>query len=137
MSIEKKYTIEGYTDYETQNPDLVVWGKEVSDGHHTMSELYRHRFALWIALCKVYDNYKTPLDSRIKCWKSSTHSDGSCYVGWFLLGMTVTTFHGDNLQLSYHLPMELWDKVNVLALPVAPKYDGHTSEDVLKRLEQL
>ena len=68
-----------------------IHAESVSDGHHTMNELYEHRHRLFLALLKIYDTYITPLDSRgstIRCWKSKQHDDGSMYDGWFIAGMT-------------------------------------------------
>lgn len=110
---------------------------EVSDGHHTMTELYEHRYVLFMALIKIYDNYITPLNTRVKCWKSKLHSDGSSYEGWFIVGMTIKQITGPSKQITYHFPMRWFDKINVMSLDRAPEYDGHTSEDVLKRLMEL
>jgi hypothetical protein len=116
----------------------------ISDGYHTMSELYEHRHRLFLALTKIYDNYITPLDSHVRCWKSRLHDDGSSYEGWFILGMTVTrprsTFNPEEpptkYLISYHLPNKYWDLAKVNELEKAP-YDGHTSKDVLERLLRL
>lgn len=119
---------------------------EVSDGYHTMKELYEHRFRLYLALVKVYDNYITPMDCRVKCWKSRAHSDGSpMFEGMFLLGMTVTqprsTFDPNEpdktYQITYHLPDRLWHLAKVIEMETPPQYDGHTSQDVLERLLRL
>lgn len=110
---------------------------EVSDGYHTFTELYSHRHALFIALCKIYDNYITPLNTRVKCWKSKYHADGSMYEGYFILGMSIRELDTSTSYISYHIPLSLWDKINVLELPVAPPYDGYTSNDVIERLYKL
>jgi hypothetical protein len=107
-------------------PDAYANGDEaaigqVSDGYHTFDELYAHRFALFLALCRALD----------MGWKSKTHSDGSSYPGWFIAGMTLPMV-GD---ISYHLPLHMW-KVTpyLLELEYAPSWDGHTSNDVIDRL---
>lgn len=103
---------------------------EVSDGYHTFDELYEHRIALWVALCKVVG--ATHWQNSI--WRSKLHSDGSSFEGWFILGQTMPT--GE--QLSYHLPMSKWEDTNfALTIDKAPEWDGHTSQDVLERLKQL
>lgn len=120
---------------------MTVYAGDVSDGHHTMDELYEHRHHLWLALTKVYDSYITPLECNIRCWKSKKHNDGSSYDGWFILGMTVVKHKFDGgitkEDLSYHLPMKYWDVSKVVELEKAPPYDGHTSKDVLERLLRL
>lgn len=118
---------------------------EVSDGHHTMEELYEHRHRLYLALVKIYDNYITPLGREVKCWKSRIHDDGSSYEGWFLLGMTVTkrpssflvTEPVETFDIGYHLPDKYWHLANVIELEKAPPYDGYTSQDVMERLLRL
>src|SRR5678815_2430130 len=108
----------------------------ISDGYHTMEELYNHRHALFIALCRVYDNYITPLGCSIICWKSKLHSDGTMYDDSFILGMTVSGFRKSH-QISYHLPIRLWDDINVMKMDRAPVWDEHTPQDVVERLFKL
>ena len=103
----------------------------VSDGYHTFGELYEHRIALFIALCKMihYSNkYEFPV------WKSKSHSDGSKIEGWFIMGIG---FHkGD--QITYHLSIKDWEKCwFAKEYESAPTWDGHTSQDVLERLRIL
>jgi len=108
---------------------------EISDSYHTFGELYSHRVALFIALCQAlirvdegyYENliYKTRFDSEGKY----------CGDGWFIMGINPK---GKEVQLSYHLPMEKWDECSfVKTLDKAPTFDGHTSADVIKRLQKL
>ena len=102
----------------------------VSDGYHTFDELYDHRITLFIALCKEF------AANRFEdvVWRSETHSDGSKYDGWFILGIHKT----EGKQITYHLPMERWDETEFAeTLETAPKFDGHTSADVLNRLKAL
>jgi hypothetical protein len=151
-----KITVSPSLQFETQITEVInhELGKRVSlifegedievfDGHHTMKELYEHRFRLFIALCKIYDNYITPIGCNVRCWKSKLHHDGTSFEGWFLLGMTVTkpqfdvSFPPDKFDISYHIPNKYWEITNVIALERAPKYDGYTSDDVLERLLRL
>lgn len=99
----------------------------VSDGYHTFNELYDHRIALYIALCNsLCDEYFV--------WRSVTHSDGSMFDGWFVLGIN----ENPGEQITYHLPMSVWDKCRFALTPSkVPEFDGHTSEDVLKRIASL
>ena len=94
---------------------------QVSDGYHTFDELYAHRFALFLALCRTLD----------MGWKSPVHSDGSRYSGWFIAGLTLPMVG----EITYHLPLSEWDATPyLLALDRAPAWDGHTSTDVIDRL---
>lgn len=97
----------------------------VSDGFHTFGELYDHRCLLFVALMKAHPEF---------AWRSRLHDDGSDQAGWWVAGLHLPT--GD---ISYHLPDGLWqmlDGTNVKTLDRAPKWDGHTSGDVLARLGQ-
>ena len=96
---------------------------ETSDGYHTFNELYEHRHALFMALLSI---------KATGGWMSRKHDDGSEMDGWFIAG--AQGWHGD---ISYHIPMRLWDsyvKAGVEVLDRAPKWDGHTSKDVVDRL---
>ncbi len=107
---------------------------EVSDGFHTFDELYEHRIKLFISLCYFYILGKRDNEEK-NVWISKKHSDGTKFDGWFIMG--IGKKKGE--QITYHLPNKYWPAVELIAeiLDKAPKYDGHTSEDVLKRLENL
>ena len=93
--------------------------RKVSDGYHTFEELYDHRVLLFIALAR------------------NTHFN----VGWrpHYPGWPILFIWGEFIpQISYHFPEKY--------LPLVEKHferndtwewDGHTSADVLKRLEKL
>lgn len=103
---------------------------QISDGYHTFDELYQHRFALYLALCKVISQ-TTGIGT---VFRAKTHSNGTSYEGWFLLGM----FQTAGKQISYHLPLEWWESANFAeTLEVAPAFDGHTSRDVIERVKLL
>ena len=115
---------------------------EISDGYHTFDELYDHRITLYIALCKKLQNWlylpgirnmaKDGYDKKV--WRSKTHSDGSKYYGWFILGIN----REKGKQISYHVPLKRWKETDFAqTLDKAPKFDGHTSQDVLNRLKTL
>jgi hypothetical protein len=101
---------------------------KVSDGYHTIEELYEHRIVLFIALCRYSrDHYSV--------WMSILHSDGSSFEGWFILGID----ERKGKQISYHLPLRFWEECKEFSkvLDKAPEWDGHTSADVLKRISEL
>ncbi len=113
----------------------------ISDGYHTFDELYAHRIALFKALCKMAsqtietsDNGAYSFsDKEDSIWYSEIHNDGSFMEGWFIAGLSLA----DGRQITYHIPnseLSDWPGVQVLR---APKWDGHTSADVLKRLAEL
>lgn len=103
---------------------------KISDGYHTFGELYSHRIELWIALCKM----SVQTEQRRLVWRSTKHSDGTEIDGWFLLGMSST----NGLQMTYHLPIGVWNKCYFATqMDTAPTWDGHTSNDVIDRLQML
>ncbi|MBD3882114.1 hypothetical protein IFO70_10125 [Phormidium tenue FACHB-886] len=65
-------------------------------------------------------------------WRSRKHHDGSVWAGWFIAGMNLSTG-----QITYHIPEKFWNLLEgkVEYLDCAPVFDGHTSDDVLLRLE--
>lgn len=110
--------------------DLVVVGKECSDGFHTFDELYEHRCALFCVLLKN-------LRRDYSCWKSKKHSDGSIpfnNLEYFICG--IETRDG---QITYHMKIDpWWNRLeDTFEYEIAPPYDGHTSKDVIERLLKL
>lgn len=95
---------------------------EVSDGHHTFNELYDHRHALFMALMAAHPEMS---------WRSKQHEDGSMWEGWFIAGMELP-----NGMITYHMPEANWHLLDgiVQTLDKAPKWDGHTAEQVVERL---
>lgn len=116
----------------------LTYGKLVSphncrcDGFHTFEELYEHRHALFKSLCRLVHKYEDEEDTRV--WKSKYHSDGTNYDGWFILGINKEKGY----QITYHLPEKYWDEMfNIQTLEQAPEFDGHSSEDVIKRINAI
>lgn len=106
----------------------------VCDGYHTFNELYEHRFALWQALLSAFDKIGEEWGREgIEIWKSKLHSDGTHIEGWFVSGLG----KDKGSQITYHLPISLWDDCYGIELEKAPDFDGHTSDDVLNRLKQI
>lgn len=111
---------------------------KISDGYHTFGELYEHRIILYLSLIGATKAY---IDSGnripIKLWYSDTHHDGTSWDGWLIVGITNTS---NNEQISYHINSSyehLLIEMDIEKLDKAPEWDGHTSEDVLKRLIKL
>ncbi len=122
----------------TDNKILVgIKCENITDGYHTFTELYNHRYALFYALTRIYDNYITPFNTKVTCWKSKLHSDNTMFEDSFIVGMTVRLFSEEIEYITYHLPLSWWDKFKLLELDKAPPYDGHSSDDVIERLLRL
>lgn len=111
---------------------------EVSDGYHTMHELYQHRRALNVVLFN-YIAYHEP----DKVMKSLLHSDGTMFDGYFAVMMIIECVTRGELyapdsikiqQISYHYKLKHWDEFKIPEVGRLPPYDGHTSQDTLNRL---
>lgn len=119
-----------YSDCLNEIQDLI------KDDYHTLGELYEHRNRLFISLLNEFQNRNHVLEGNeiyAYVWKSKLHSDGTSYPGWFIAGTGVS----DGEQISYHLPIDMWDDLVVPEKDKAPKWDGHTSYDVLERLKNF
>jgi len=103
----------------------------ISDGYHTVGELYKHRTTLFI---KLLETLSKLYGGNMPIWRTPKHSNDEVWDGWFLLGVGKDA--GE--QITYHLPMEFWTKCNFAeVIEKAPEFDGHTSDDVLKRIAEL
>ena len=110
-----------------------TFGK-VSDGYHTFDELYEHRCLLWVALLvQVSALVELCVHEFGVDWMGPTPEfvRFKHYEGWFLLGVIVPKVG----QMSYHLPMKFWDDCG-FAEEKEWDFDGHTSNDVLVRIQQ-
>jgi len=102
---------------------------KVSDGYHTFKELYDHRIILFLSLVDMY------LDEALvdAVW-SDTHHDGEKLDGWLIVSVDLGLDFG---QVSYHMPEDyryILEASHIDFVDKAPKWDGHTSEDVLNKL---
>lgn len=93
---------------------------KISDGSHTFEELYYHRMFLFSILCNLHKDIS---------WKSFKHSDGEVWDDYFIVG--ITTKEGN---YTYHYQNQYWDMFDVEELEYAPKWDGHTSQDITRLL---
>lgn len=110
------------------------------DGYHTFDELYEHRIALFLALARLCRRQELKVGQwpdQPFVWRSKRHSDGELCFGTgtqYILG--IGNFEGQ--QITYHIPIERWDEADFAeTLEKSPKWDGHTSDDVLARLAKL
>lgn len=105
---------------------------KVSDGYHTIAELYDHRCLLWILLL-LQPQMRGP-----SYWVREH------FAGWDLLVYTDYSEQTQeepylHRQLSYHVPAKyrpLYEG-KLTETGANNAYDGHTSKDVLERLEAI
>jgi hypothetical protein len=97
---------------------------EFSDGYHTFNELYHHRAVLFCKICELFPEL---------AWKSKKHDTGDMYDGMFIVG--IETEYG---QATYHFYIDpYWDMFGVKELEKAPKWDGHTPDDAIERIDNM
>lgn len=138
--MEKTTVQNGVMDTDPNVQGLIFQGDTVvgSDGYHTFDELYEHRYVLFIALCRIAVRWAKAEDVgpayERGVWRSKRHSDGTMFEDMFIMGLGKK----DLEQITYHLPMRMWDATDFAeTLEFAPLFDGHTPDDVIKRIIKL
>lgn len=108
---------------------LKVDTNKISDGYHTFGELYEFRKIYNAVLFNEW--YR---QGMYNVSKSMKHSDGQyCFGGgWFIVVANLPTG-----QISNHYEIKDWDLFDCYAKEKADEWDGHTSKDVLDRLNKL
>lgn len=98
----------------------------LSDGYHTMSELYDYRRAYNALLFNEWARNETyPV---CKSWK---HADGEpCFGGGYFVVYAETPFG----QVTNHYRSQHWELFSVPEVAMAPEYDGHTPQVALQRM---
>lgn len=126
-------------EFKTVQVEVYNLGAEkskISDGYHTFEELYEFRklynaalFNQWGIIPGFYNGTWTLKHDVHKSWR---HNDGElCFGGgWFV----VVAILPDG-QITNHYEAKDWDLFKIPEFEKAKyPFDGHTSEDVLKRL---
>ena len=102
-------------------------GKSISDGYHTFKELYEFRRLYNAAFVKASKG-------KLKSFKSRKHSNGDlCFGGEYFVVVTQLPTG----QISNHYKNKYYNSFAAKYVPFAPKYDGHTSTDVINRLNEF
>lgn len=123
--------------------DVIVQAPEVevSDEYHTMDDLYAHRVALFIVLCKQIENRNQRQDfDEISVWRSKHHHTDSAGKSEPMFDDSYVMGIGKKVgeQITYHLPLSTWEYTEFAeTLDEAPEFDGHSAMDVLIRLRLL
>ena len=102
---------------------------ETSDGYHTFNELYEFRMLYNAALFNEWRGRESVLQFDVH--KSWHHSDGEkCFGGgWFVVVAQLPTG-----QITNHYEEKYYDLFKIPYRTRAAKWDGHTPQDVSKRL---
>lgn len=110
---------------------------DTSDGYHTFDELYEFRMlynaAFFMCLADIDDMKNKNPSLSFDVHKSKRHSDGElCFGGgWFVV---VAYLGKHKFQITNHYPMKDWDLFDIPERERADKWDGHSPEDVAKRI---
>jgi hypothetical protein len=105
--------------------------QDTSDGYHTFRELYEIRLAYNAALFNEWAE-----SGKYDVHKSLAHHDGElCFGGEYFIVVAVLPTG----QISNHYSTQHWDLFGKVPAVEKAKYefDGHTTQDVIKRLMQL
>lgn len=117
---------------------------QVSDGWHTFSELYKIRLAYNVALFNEWAQQQQASETEFvhlnvprllpkhDVHKSQRHYDGElCFGGgWFIV-----VANPPSGQISNHYEEKYWDLFKIPNYEKAKyEWDGHTTDDVIKRL---
>lgn len=111
---------------EAKDKVIKEYTGDISDGYHTFNELYHHRAILFSVICNQYPEL---------AWKSLHHDnpDSPMYEGMFIVG--IETPEG---QATYHYNIDpYWDIFKVQELDKAPKWDGHTPDEAIRRISTV
>ena len=103
--------------------------EDTSDGYHTFKELYEFRKVYNAALFNEW-----AIKEEYFVHKSWKHNDGElCFGGgWFIVVALLPSG-----QISNHYEAKDWDLFKIPERPEAIfEFDGHTSQDVLNRINQ-
>ena len=103
---------------------------DISDSYHTFDELQEFRKQYNAALFNEWAR-----TDKYRVHKSERHHDNEVPFGggWFIVVANLPTG-----QISNHYKLEDWGLFNVAIVEKAIfPFDGHSSEDVLDRLEKL
>jgi hypothetical protein len=109
--------------------EKIVIDENTSDGFHTFKELYDLKMSLHAALVNEWAK-----QHQYDTHKSYKHGDGTlCFGGgWFIVMGTLPS--GD---ISNHYPEQDWDQFHCPARETAKEWDGHTTREVIARLQSL
>jgi len=118
MALIDAYTFKAVLSCNQKLDEMNKTSGSTSDGYHTFDELYMHRHMLWINLCLL---------NKDCCYVIEDH-----YKNWFLLCMN-SAFG----QVSYHCPNSLLQFVEGIERKKDHEFDGHTSDDVVRRLGKI
>lgn len=102
---------------------------EVRVSDRTFDDIYTERMHATAALFN-----DRAFQTMYKAYKSRHHSSGTVWFNgsYFIVGATLPQGN-----ISFHYPMDEWNLFTVPEILYAPVWDGHTTRDVILRLEGI
>lgn len=100
--------------------------KDISDGHHTFGDLYKHRIILFCSLCNLFPDIS---------WKSKQHfaeESDPMFHDSFIAGINAPSG-----VITYHIKLKYWNLFNIPEIERAPKYDYYSDDEILERILSL
>lgn len=134
--LNPEFTLEQISDMITKL-NIQMSGRtvgQISDGYYTFDELYEFRKLYNAALFNEWAGNSRKF-TKYDVHKSLRHHDGEpCFGGgWFIVVAMLPTG-----QISNHYRIEDWSLFRIPEVEKAKyEFDGHTPQDVLKRLAAL
>lgn len=101
---------------------------QLTDEHHTQQELYDFRMVMHAHLAIMWHRF-----GMYPVVKSLRHHDGEkCFDGEYFIVVAQLP----SGQISNHYKREFWGMFDIPSVEFAPTWDGHNSQDVIKRLTE-
>lgn len=113
---------------------------EISDGFHTMAELYEQRalyHALYVNLAESLVHHLPGDFDVVKSWR---HHDGEPCFGYTAPGtrwFIVTMYLPNGKQVTQHYPEDMWGAFHIRETEVAPLWDGHDAKEGNRRMKEF
>ena len=126
----EQHLVLAQSKYSTKSIEASGEHLTVSDGYHTLEELYEFRKMYNAALFNEWTR-----QNKYKVHKSKRHFEGDeCFGGgWFVVVAILPSG-----QISNHYELKDWDLFECRETEKALfEFDGHTASDVLERLRTL
>lgn len=114
----------------TRIDSLIDLLNDMNDDYHSMQELYDFRM---IYNCLLFNQWYE--NSVFEVYKSKKHHDDEiCFDGDFF----IVVANLPSGQITNHYLIKYWDYFKIPEYErMKDEFDGHTSQDVLKRLKEV
>lgn len=134
--------VQNNVNVEIPNPGIVIAPvksvSEISDGDHTLKDLYFARMLLNAALFNEWSGWNFPHKRVRSVQKSKLHADGTMFEGgWFIVMAEVLQRDGSFKQISFHYEILYWDLFQINPRVRAAEWDGHDAQEAYRRIGEF